>query len=148
MKISDKGLALIKRWEGLRLESYLCPAKVWTIGYGSTGPHVKQGMVITEAEAEALLRKDVARFEDGVNHIVGPCTQGQFDALVSFAFNLGLGALMSSTLLKRHKAGDFARAADAFLSWNKARQGWPKGKLVVLPGLTKRRAAERQIYLS
>lgn len=145
MKISDKGLALIKRFEGLKLTAYRCPAGILTIGYGSTGPHVKHGMIITEAEAEALLRKDVARFEDGVNHIVGPCTQGQFDSLVSFAFNLGLGALMSSTLLKRHKAGDFSRAADAFLSWNKARAG---GKLVVLPGLTKRRSAERQLYLS
>lgn len=146
MQISQRGLDLIKRFEGLKLTAYRCPAGVLTIGYGSTGPHVKQGMIITEAEAEALLRNDVARFEDGVNHIVGPCTQGQFDALVSFAFNLGLGALMSSTLLKRHKAGDFARAADAFLSWNKARGAG--GKLAVLPGLTKRRAAERHLYLS
>lgn len=141
MKISQRGLDLIKRFEGLKLTAYRCPAGVLTVGYGSTGPHVKQGMVITEAEAEALLRKDVARFEDGVNHIVGPCTQGQFDALCSFAFNLGLGALMSSTLLKRHKAGDFARAADQFLRWN-------RGGGRVLPGLTKRRAAERQLYLS
>lgn len=141
MKISQRGLDLIKRFEGLKLTAYRCPAGVLTVGFGSTGPHVKHGMVITEAEAEALLRKDVARFEDGVNHIVGPCSQGQYDALVSFAFNLGLGALMSSTLLKRHKAGDFARAADELLRWNRA-----GGR--VLPGLTRRRAAERQLYLS
>src|SRR6476661_9330104 len=119
MKISDKGLALIKASEGLRLTAYRCPAGVLTLGYGSTGPHVKQGMVITEAEAEDLLRKDVARFEDGVSHIVGTCTQGQFDALVSFAFNLGIGALMSSTLLKRHKAKDYKGAAEQFLRWNR-----------------------------
>jgi lysozyme len=146
MQLSERGLALIKQHEGLRLDAYLCPGKVWTIGYGSTGPHVRAGMCISAAEAEALLRDDAARFEEGVRRIAGPCTQGQFDALVCFAFNLGLGALMSSTLLKRHKAGDSAQAADSFLSWNKARGSG--GKLVVLPGLTKRRAAERQLYLS
>jgi lysozyme len=146
MQHSERGLALIKEHEGLRLDAYLCPANVWTIGYGSTGPHVRAGMRIDAAEAETLLRADVARFEEGVSRIAGRCTHGQYDALVSFAFNLGLGALMSSTLLKRHKAGDFARAADAFLSWNKVRGSG--GKLVVLPGLTKRRAAERQLYLS
>lgn len=141
MKISQRGLDLIKKFEGLKLTAYRCPAGVLTIGFGSTGPHVKQGMVITEDEAEALLRKDVARFEDGVNHIVGPCTRGQYDSLVSFSFNLGLGALMSSTLLKKHRAGDYKAAADQFLRWNLA-----GGK--VLPGLTKRRAAERALYLS
>lgn len=141
MKISQRGLDLIKKFEGLRLTAYRCPAGVLTVGYGSTGPHVKQGMVITEDEAEALLRKDVARFEDGVNHIVGPCTQGQFDALVSFAFNLGLGALMSSTLLKRHKAGDFAGAAAQFARWVNA-----GGRR--LPGLVSRRKAEAELYLS
>jgi len=128
-------------FEGLRLDAYRCPAGVLTIGYGSTGSHVKAGMVIDEAEADRLLRGDVGRFEDGVNAIVGRCTQGQFDALVSFAFNLGLGALMSSTLLKRHKAGDFARAGDEFLRWT-------RGGGRVLPGLVKRRAAERDLYLS
>jgi lysozyme len=141
MQLSERGLALIKEHEGLRLDAYLCPAKVWTIGYGSTGPHVRAGMRIAAPEAEVLLLEDVARFEEGVRRIAGRCTQGQYDALVSFAFNLGLGALMSSTLLKRHKAGDFAQAADQFLRWNRA-----GGR--VLPGLTKRRAAERQLYLS
>ena len=141
MNISGNGLDLIKRFEGLRLTSYLCPAKVWTIGYGSTGPHVKAGMTITEDEAEALLRKDVARFERGVFALVGDTTQGRFDALVSFAFNLGLGALQGSTLMNMHKAGNYDGAAEQFKRWNKA------GK-VVLAGLTKRRLAEAELYRS
>jgi lysozyme len=89
MQLSERGLALIKRHEGLRLDAYRCPAKVWTIGYGSTGPHVRAGLRIDAPEAEALLRDDVARFEEGVGRIAGRCTQGQFDALVCFAFNSG-----------------------------------------------------------
>ncbi len=141
MQISQRGIDLIKSFEGLRLKAYLCPASVWTIGYGSTGPHVRQGAFITEAKAEALLRQDLARFERGVEAMAGPCTQGQYDALISFAFNVGMSALQSSTLLKRHKEGAHEQAADQFLRWNKA------GKLV-LPGLTRRRAAERKLYLS
>jgi lysozyme len=139
MKISDEGLALIKRFEGLELTAYRCPAGVLTIGYGSTGPHVKPGMCISEAEADKLLRKDVARFEEGVSHIVGTTTQNRFDALVSFTFNLGLGNLMSSTLLKKHRAGAFGAAADQFLRWDKA-----NGR--VLAGLTRRREAEAAMY--
>lgn len=141
MKISDKGLALIKKYEGLRLKAYKCPAGIWTVGYGSTGPHVKSGMEITEAQANALLMLDVSRFETGVNALASCKTQGQFDALVSFAFNLGLGNLDSSTLLKKHKAGDYAGAADQFPRWNKS-DG------MALPGLVKRRAAERELYVS
>lgn len=141
MKISQRGIDLIKRFEGLRLKAYLCPANVWTIGYGSTGPHFRQGGFITEAKAEALLRQDLARFEREVEAMAGPSTQAQYDALVSFAFNVGAQALKSSTLLKRHRAGLHGPAADQFLRWNKA------GK-IVLPGLTRRRAAERKLYLS
>lgn len=141
MKISDRGIDLVKSFEGLRLKAYLCPAKVWTIGYGSTGPHVRAGMVISEAEAEELLREDLSRFEDGVSDLAEPCTQGQFDAVVSFAFNVGLEALRKSTLLKMHKAGTFGAAAQQFLRWNKA-----GGK--VLAGLTRRREAEKELYLS
>lgn len=141
MKISQKGLDLIKKWEGCKLTAYKCPAGIWTIGYGSTGPHVKQGMVITQAQADALLLKDVSRFELGVNAMASKFTQGQFDALVSFAFNLGLGNLASSTLLKKHKAGDYAAAADNFGKWVNA-----GGKR--LAGLVKRRADERALYLS
>ena len=147
MKINEKGLALVKRYEGLRLEAYRCPAKILTIGYGHTGSDVREGMVITEEQAEALLRKDIARFETGVEAILGGAraNSDQFSALVSFAFNLGLQALLKSTLLKKHKAGDYAAAAAQFLSWNKARVN---GQLVPLAGLTARRDAERKLYLS
>ena len=141
MHISDNGLDLIRRFEGLRLRAYLCPGGVWTIGYGHTGPDVTPGHRISGEEAEALLRDDAARFDAGVGAIAGTCTQGQHDALVSFAFNLGLGALMSSTLLKKHKAGDSEGAAAEFGRWIHA-----KGK--VLPGLVKRRVVEAQLYLS
>jgi lysozyme len=137
--IGPKGLALIKRSEGLRLKAYRCPAGVATIGYGSTGNHVAMGMTITEAEAEALLRKDLERFERGVVAMAGEMTPGQFSALVSFAFNLGLGALQKSTLLKKHLAGDHAGAAAEFAKWNKA-----GGR--VLPGLVTRRADEADLY--
>lgn len=141
MQLSERGFALIKEHEGLRLDAYRCPAKVWTIGYGSTGPHVRAGLRIDATQAEALLLEDVARFEDGVARIAGACTQGQYDALVCFAFNLGLGALMSSTLLKKHKAGDHRAAAAEFARWVSA-----GGRR--LPGLVRRRAAEAELYLS
>jgi lysozyme len=145
-RINEKGLALIKKFEGLRLEAYRCPAGKLTIGYGSTGSHVKEGMVITEPEAEILLKRDLGRFETGVDAILGPvaATSGQFSALVSFSFNLGLMALHKSTLMKKHRAGDFAGAGDQFRQWNKARVN---GHLVPLAGLTARREAERNLYL-
>lgn len=138
-RIGPKGLALIKASEGLRLKAYLCPAGVPTVGYGSTGPHVHMGMTITNAEADALLRKDLERFEIGVSEMAGEMTPGQYSALVSFAFNLGLGALEDSTLLKMHKAGDFVGAAAQFGRWNKA-----GGK--VLKGLSLRREQEAALY--
>ncbi|MES2902839.1 MAG: lysozyme [Pseudomonadota bacterium] len=138
-RIGPKGLALIKRFEGLRLNAYKCPADVATIGYGSTGPHVRMGMTITEAEAEKLLLDDLDRFERGVVNLAGTMTAGQFSALVAFAFNVGLGALGTSTLLKKHLAGDYDGAADQFARWNRA---GPK----VLAGLTTRRAAEANLY--
>lgn len=142
MKISNKGIALIKEYEGCKLKAYRCSAGVLTIGYGSTGSHVKEGMVITQAEAESLLKKDLVRFEEGVNSVVSvPMTQGMFDALVSFSFNLGLGNLKSSTLLKKVNAGDKAGAANEFLKWDKA-----GGK--VLAGLMRRREAEKRLFLS
>lgn len=141
MKLSTKGLDLIKRFEGCALKAYKCPAGVWTIGYGHTGPDVTAGLTITQSMADDLLKRDVARFERGVFALVGDTTQGRFDALVSFAFNLGLGALSGSTLIKLHKAANYALAADQFKRWNKA-----GGR--VLTGLVKRRAAEREVYLS
>lgn len=145
-RINERGLALIKRWEGCELTAYRCPSGKLTIGYGSTGSHVKEGMTITQAEAEALLKRDLARFEAGVDAIVGdaPTTSDQFSALVSFSFNLGLHALLKSTLMKRHKAGKIREAADQFRLWNKARV---RGQLVPLAGLTARREAERALYL-
>lgn len=139
--LSAKGLEHIKASEGLRLKAYPDPASggdPWTIGYGST-TGVKPGMVITEAQAEAMLRKDVARFEGAVNKLAPKTTQGQFDALVSFSFNVGEGNLAKSTLLKLHNAGDYAGAADEFAKWTLA-----AGKR--LPGLVNRRADEAAIY--
>ena len=141
MKISDRGLDLIRRFEGLKLRAYRCPAGVWTIGYGHTGPEVRPGLRITREEAEDLLLADVTIFDEAVGRIAEAATQGQHDALVSFAFNLGLGALMSSTLLKRHRSGDHPGAADQFRRWVHVR-----GRK--LPGLVKRRAAEAALYLS
>lgn len=142
MQISRKGLELIKRHEGLRLKAYLCPAQVWTVGYGSTGPHVKPGLVITEPEADILLRKDVARFEDGVNRAVKvDLTQGQFDALVSFAFNCGIGALQKSTLLKKLNAGRYGDVPAELMKWT-------KGGGRELPGLVKRRRDEAALWRS
>lgn len=139
-RIGKAGLDLIKEFEGLKLRAYLCPAKVWTIGYGSTGPHVTAGKVITEAEAEALLRQDLSRFERAVTGFVTvPLTQNQYDALVSFAFNVGISALERSTLLKRVNARRFDDAATEFAKWNRA-AGRP------LAGLTRRRAAEAALF--
>lgn len=141
MKISQVGIDLIKSFEGCRLTAYYDAVHVLTIGYGSTGSHVKPGMKITQTEAEALLKKDLIRFENGVNELVNvPLNQFQFDSLVSFSFNLGLGNLKSSTLLKKLNNKDYAGAALEFPKWNKA-----GGK--VLNGLTRRREAEKSLFL-
>lgn len=136
-----KEAELIKSFEGLELEAYLCPADIWTIGYGHTG-NVKEGDRITKAEAEALLDKDLQTFRNGVKRLVKvPLNENQFGALVSFAYNLGLGSLQNSTLLKMLNAGDYTGAADQFLRWNKS-----GGK--VLTGLVRRREAERAVFLT
>ncbi len=143
MNISDEGIALIKKFEGCRLTSYPDPATggvPWTIGYGSTF-NVHPGMTITAADAEARLRMDLSQFERGVTVAVAgkPTTQHQFDAMVSFAFNVGLENLRNSTLLRKHCTGDFAGAAEQFSRWTKA-----AGK--VMSGLVRRRAAEALLY--
>ena len=125
-RMSNNGLALLKRFEGLRTTAYKDAAGVWTIGYGSTGGHVREGLTISESDAERLLMRDLERFEDCINRLVRvPLSQNQFDALVSFAFNLGCGALarknFTSTLLSRLNDGDYDGAAQAFLLYNKAR---------------------------
>lgn len=142
MKISQKGINLIKTFEGLSLKAYKDSVGVVTIGYGSTGPHVSMGQIITEVQAETLLKSDIARFERGVSDLVtAPLNQNEFDALVSFSFNLGLGNLKSSTLLRKLNSLDCQGAAKEFERWNKA-----GGK--VLAGLTRRRIAERDLFLS
>lgn len=147
MKTSERGVDLIKRFEELRLEAYLCPAGVWTIGYGATkvdGKPVKKGMELeSEEQADELLALDIAAREKTVAKLVKvPLTQGEFDALVSFEFNTG--ALAQSTLLKLLNAGERAAAADQFPRWNK---GTVKGRKVTLAGLTRRRRDERALFL-
>lgn len=140
--MSDAGIAALKGYEGVRLSAYPDPATggaPWTIGVGHTGVDVRKGLTITEARADELLREDLARFEAGVNAAAPKATQGQFDALVSLAFNIGLGNLQSSTLLRKHNAGDYDGAAAQFAVWNRA-----AGK--VMPGLTKRRLSETRMY--
>ncbi|QNM98958.1 lysozyme [Chitinimonas koreensis] len=140
MKISQRGLDLICRFEGLRLTAYLCPAGVLTIGYGHTGPDVHERMTITEAQARALLEADANRFAAEVADMLTINTsQDQFDALVSFAYNVGAPKLRGSTLLRRHNAGRFSDAASQFAVWNKA-----GGK--VLAGLEARRRDEAMMY--
>lgn len=140
--INAKGLALIKQFEGLVLQAYRDPVGVWTIGYGHTGPDVKPGAVITRSQAEALLKKDLARFESAVRSLVKvPVNANQFSALVSFAFNVGSGALAQSTLLARLNQRDYQGAANQF-------GRWVYGDGQVLPGLVRRREAEKALFLT
>lgn len=138
-QINQAGLDLIKRFEGCKLTAYKCPAGVWTIGYGSTGPHVVPGVTISQERAEQLLREDLARFEEFVETKCKPSTDNQFAALVSFAFNVGNGNLQTSTLRRMHTSGDYTGAAEQFARWNKA-----AGKVLV--GLSRRQAAEAALY--
>ena len=116
---NEAGRKLIKAAEGLRLKSYLCPAGVWTVGYGTTGPDIKAGMTITVDQAEALLTRDLAKFERDVARLCPVTTDNQFSALVSFCYNVGAGALEKSTLRRKHNAGDYAGARVEFGKWNK-----------------------------
>ncbi len=137
---SRAGLGLVKTFEGCKLTAYLCPAGVPTIGYGRT-TGVKLGQKITQAQADAWVVREYDEFEARVRRIVQvPLTANQLGALTSFAYNLGSGALASSTLLRLLNGGDYAGAAAQFGRWNKA-----GGK--VLAGLTKRRAAEAALFL-
>lgn len=148
MRVSPKGKALIKAHEGCRLKAYLCPAGVWTIGYGSTGPHVTKGKVISKQEAEELLDQDLVRFEKAVLIAVRPAVpnQSEFDAMVSLAFNIGTGAFARSSVAKNFKLGNKAKAAASFGMWTKARN--PRTNVLEpLPGLVRRRAEEKQLFL-
>lgn len=146
MKASDNVKDFIKGQEGLRLDAYKCPAGIWTIGYGHTGRDVKAGMRITQAEADRLFDLDLSRFEREltdmlrVNGVTG-LSQGQYDALLSFAYNLGISKLRGSTLWRKIKANvNDPAIADEFRRWVYA-DG------VKLPGLEKRRAAEAEMWL-
>lgn len=137
-KIGQAGLALIKQYEGCRLAAYRCAAGVWTIGYGHTAG-VHSGMTITQAQADAYLQQDIAKFEGYVNNpayvpITANFNQNQFDALVSFAFNLGAGNLRK--LCKGRTAAQIAQAMTQYCKAN--------GK--VLAGLKRRRAAEQALF--
>lgn len=133
--------ALIRKSEGLRLRSYKDSGGVLTVGYGHCGPDVTPDKKITMDEAEALLHADVTHAADSVLHLTGGnVTQGQLDALTDFVFNLGSGKLRTSTLLKKHKAGNYTGAAAEFGRWI-----YCDGR--VLPGLIKRRACEAHLYL-
>lgn len=145
--INGKGILLVKEMEGLRLTAYKDIAGIYTIGFGSTGPHVHEGMVITEPEANALLRSDLLRFEVAVSNMVtSPITQNMFDSLCVFSFNLGSNALKNSTLLKKVNANpNDPNIEQEFLRWNKARV---KGALIEVEGLTRRRKKEWELYHS
>jgi lysozyme len=152
MKLSNQGIDLIKNFEGLRLNAYCDAAGIWTIGYGSTmypdGRAVKFGdKLATEPQAGTLLGNTLGRYEGAVNNYVKVLlNQNQFDALVSFAYNAGTGALKESTLLKKLNERDFPAAADQFLAWDKITNP-QTGEKQVCDTLASRRKAERQLFL-
>ena len=139
MKTSLEGINLIKHFEGCELEAYKCPAGVWTIGYGHI-KGVEEGDVITEQQADDMLVEELEEYENYIHNLVNcPLNQNQFDALVSWVYNLGSSNLQASTLLKVLNAGDYAGVPAQMLRWNKA-----GGK--VLEGLTRRRQAEADLF--
>lgn len=143
-RVSPEGVALLHHFEGFRADAYQDSVGIWTIGYGNTryedGTPVRKGDRVTRERGAELFRNILKGFEQAVlDAVTVPLTQGQFDALVSFAYNVGTGALRSSTLLRVLNAGDYDAAADQFLRWNRA-----GGR--VLPGLTRRREAERKLF--
>ncbi len=157
MKTSEKAIEMLMHHEGVRLKPYRCPALLWTVGVGHVidPAHIgvkfenRKGLPIPDGwnrtlsmdEVEEILQKDLIRFERGVERL---CPMGlnqyRFDALVSFAFNVGLGNLQRSSIRMRHNRGEFQGAADAFMMWTKA-----AGK--ELPGLVRRRRDEQALYL-
>jgi lysozyme len=153
MKLSENGLKLIKTFEGLRLTAYKDVVGVWTIGYGSTryhdGKRVRPGdKLASEVQADALFRNTLGQYENAVNQFVkAPITQNQFDALVSFTYNEGTGALKKSTLLVKLNEKNYTDAAAHFLAWDKITD--PKtGKKVVCDTLVQRRKEESQLFLT
>ena len=142
-RFNAAGMEILKECEGRYLEAYKCPAGVWTIGYGCT-EGIRPGMTITETEAEEMLRKELAKFEQGVERMLGhiPLNENQFSALVSLTYNCGLGTIEQGKTIRRCLENrDYRGAAEGFLLWNKV------GKRV-LPGLVKRREMERKLFLT
>ena len=140
MNISDNGIELIKQFEGLRLEAYQCSAGVWTIGWGHTSG-VKQGDKITTEQALDFLRSDLEKFENAINNLVTvKLNQNQYDALVSFVFNIGINAFKQSTMLKFLNAGHYPLAAGQFDLWI-----YSSGKKT--QGLINRRKKEKDLFL-
>lgn len=141
MRTSKKGIQVIKEFEGCRLKAYADIVGVWTIGYGFT-KDVKPGDVMTQAECEERLLEELRSYEQAVHEATGgKYTQNQFDAMVSLAWNIGIGGVRKSSVVKAHNRGDYQAAARAFGLWNKA-----GGKEVA--GLTRRRSAESVLYLT
>ena len=141
MKIGSNGLDLIKNFEGLYLKSYKCPAGVWTIGYGTTGDDVFEGLKITQEQAESELVGDIDSVCDHVEQdITFPLSDNQFSAVVSLVYNIGISAFLKSTILQKLNKGDISGSAKEFMRWNKI-------KGVASPGLTRRRKAEMDLFL-
>lgn len=143
MKISENGISLITKFEGFSAKPYICPANYLTIGYGHVilDDDLYMGAVLTKADALELLKKDCVRFEKAVLRLISvPLSQSQFDALVSFAFNLGAGALQRSALRMKLNRGEYFDASLEFLKW-------VRGGGKVLSGLVRRRKAERELFL-
>lgn len=147
MKVSETGFALIREFEGCRLKAYKDSVGIWTVGYGHTGPDVREGLEITQARADELLREDIKDVERCLaNSVSVAVTQNEFDALASWIFNCGCMRFRSSTLLRLINAGDPDCLAGAeFEKWTKAKVG---GQFVDLPGLVRRRKAERALFES
>ncbi len=146
MQMTEEGVALIRRFEGFRANAYRCPAGVWTIGFGHTSqagpPAVRPGMVLGEDEANRILAADVQRFADEVGPLLArEVSAAQFSALVSFAYNVGIPAFRSSSVLKAVNDGRFAEVPGRL-------KLWVKGGGRVLPGLERRRAAEAEMFMS
>ncbi len=147
MKINQATVDLVKEFEGFKANAYKCPAGVWTIGYGTTaaagvGIDPKPGMTISKSDAEAYLEATLDNFADKIAPLItAPINENEFGAFLSLAYNIGPGAFKKSSALAAFNAGDKAKAAKAILLWNKA-----GGK--VLKGLTRRREAERKLFLT
>lgn len=135
-----QAMALIKRWEGCHLAAYLCPAGAWTVGWGSTGPGIRNGTRWTQAQADERLAQDVEKFMGGVrSRITRSVTESQLGAMTSLAYNIGLDAFGKSTLLRLFNEGKTELAAKQFDVWRRA-----GGR--VLQGLVNRRADERRVF--